>query len=116
MTARNIEVRSFGSGARSVFLAVFLVIAIDVPHPVQAQPYCAVYDDGSKSCGIPSLASCDQSVSGVGGICAPDETSQLQPDLFNRRRLFQPLQDGTSPDQGGTPGGNLDQIPPPPNE
>jgi len=98
------------------FVAVLFALAIDAQHPTRAQSYCAMYDDGSKSCGIPSLASCQQSVSGVGGNCMPDESSQLRPDFFNRRRLFQPLQDGTSPDQGGTLGGNLDQMPPPTDE
>jgi len=98
------------------FVAVLLTLAIDALHPTQAQSYCAMYNDGSKSCGIPSLASCQQSISGVGGICTPDESSQLRPDFFNRRRLFQPLQEGNPPDQGGTLGGNLDQMPPPPDE
>ena len=97
-------------------LLALLAGAIDAQHAIRAQTYCAEYDDGNKSCGIPSLASCQQSVSGVGGICTPDETSQLRPDFFNRRRFFQPLQDGTIPDQGGTPGGDLNQMPPPPDE
>ena len=105
--------RTFG---RASFVAVLFAMAIDAQHPVRAQPYCAVYDNGSKSCGIPSLASCQQSVSGVGGICTPDETSQMRPDFFDRRRFFQPSQDGAPADQGGMSGGNLDQVPPPPDE
>jgi hypothetical protein len=105
-----------GALSRAPFVAVLFAVAIDAQHPVRAQPYCAVYDNGSKSCGIQSLASCQQSVSGVGGICSPDETSQMRPDFFNPRRLFQPLQDGAPADQGGMSGGNLDQVPPPPNE
>jgi hypothetical protein len=101
---------------RPFFVVALVILAIDANRPTQAQSFCATYDDGSKSCGIPSLTACQQSVSGVGGTCAPDETSQLQPDFFNRRRLFQPLPDGTPPDQGGTFGGNLNQMPPPPDE
>jgi hypothetical protein len=102
--------------SRASVVAALLAVAADAQHPVRAQPYCAVYDNGSKSCGIPSLASCEQSVSGVGGICSPDETSQMRPDFFNRHRLFRPLQDGAPADQGGMSGGNLDQVPPPPDE
>jgi hypothetical protein len=101
-----------------LFIALLLAFATDGQHPTQAQDqmYCAMYSDGSKSCGIPTLASCEQSVSGVGGVCMPDETSQQRPAFFDRRRLFQGLQEGSSPDQGGTVGGNLDQMPPPPDE
>jgi hypothetical protein len=102
--------------ASALFVAVLLAVTIGAQHPVRAQSYCAIYDNGSKSCGIPSLTSCQQSVSGVGGICAPDETSQMRPDFFDRRRLFQPSQDVSPPGQGGTSGDNLNQVPPPPND
>jgi hypothetical protein len=98
--------------SRALLAAVLLVLAFDAQHPTQAQTYCAMYDSGGKDCGIPSLASCQQSVSGVGGVCVPDQSAQLRPDFFQRRRLFQP----SPPDQGGMFGGNLDQMPPPPDE
>jgi hypothetical protein len=41
-----------------------------------AAQYCAQYNNGTQDCGIPSLASCEQSVRGVGGICVPDRRSQ----------------------------------------
>jgi hypothetical protein len=83
---------------------------------VTAQPYCAVYDNGSKNCGIPTIASCQESVSGVGGICEPDLTSQMRPDLFDRRRLEQALQDATPPGQSGFTPGSPNWMPPPPDE
>jgi len=107
---------TFRTLGRPFLVAVLFALAIDAPHPTQAQGYCAMYNDGSKTCGIPSLAGCQQSISGVGGICTPDESSQLRPDFFGRGRLFQPLQEGAPPDQGGTLGGSLDQMPPPPDE
>jgi len=76
---------------------VLLAFAGDTSHVVQAQAYCAMYDDGSKNCGIPTLDSCRQSISGVGGYCAPDQTSQMRPDLFERPRLFPDLQNSAPP-------------------
>jgi len=90
-----------------------LLVAVNAWDPAQAQPYCAMYNDGSKDCGIPTIESCRESVSGVGGICTPDETSQMRPDFFNRRRLFQQLQGGMPL---GPPADNLDQLPPPPDQ
>jgi len=98
--------------SRALLLGALLV-AFDTWHPAQTQPYCAMYNDGSKDCGIPTIESCRESVSGVGGICTPDETSQMRPDFFNQRRLFQQLQ-GNMP--SGPPADSLDQLPPPPDE
>jgi hypothetical protein len=40
------------------------------PLPAQSYPYCAQYSDGtSLDCSFSSLSMCNQSVSGVGGIC-----------------------------------------------
>lgn len=49
-----------------------------------AAQYCAVYNDGSQSCGIPTFQSCLQSVSGVGGNCVADNTSKIPPNLMQR--------------------------------
>ena len=62
----NLSVRSLMIGA-----VLVLVIAPDATQIASAQPYCAVYDNGSRGCGIPTLQSCQQSVDGVGGICEP---------------------------------------------
>jgi hypothetical protein len=96
-----------------LLVAVVLAAAVDARNTARAQSYCAMFSDGSKSCGLPSLQSCQQTVSGVGGYCTPDLSSQLGPDLFDRHRLFRSLQDPLAPDQGGPPGGDV--MPPPPD-
>jgi hypothetical protein len=71
--------------------------------------YCANYNDGSQSCGIPTFQSCLQSVSGVGGSCGPDNTSQLRPNLM--QRLFNPQQFNSPAVQDPDPA-----MPPPPTQ
>jgi hypothetical protein len=99
-------------------LASFAVLFAVVPateRAAQAQPYCANYSSGPPSCGIPTLASCEQSISGVGGYCAPDQTSQLRPNLMDRWRSERAGQDLPPPGLG--PSGNSpDFMPPPPEE
>jgi hypothetical protein len=87
------------------------VLGLDAVSVARAQPYCAVYDVGNKSCGIPSLEACQQSVSGAGGICEPDESASLNPDLFQRPRLFRP--EPAPPPNSDDPN-NPDWMPPPP--
>jgi len=75
--------------------------------------YCAMYHDGSRSCGIPSLEMCRQSVSGVGGSCMEDFTDQIPPNFIQRARRQQapppvplpppPLE--TAPQSGSVAGG-----------
>ena len=48
--------------------------------------YCAMYINGSRSCGIPSLEMCWQSVSGVGGSCQEDFTDRIPPNYLQRTR------------------------------
>jgi hypothetical protein len=48
--------------------------------------YCAMYNNGSRSCGIPSLQMCWQSVSGVGGTCEQDFTDRIPPNFVQRLR------------------------------
>jgi len=100
---------------RLIVIAVFVLLAIagDASHVVQAQAYCAMYDDGTKNCGIPSLDSCRQSISGVGGFCTPDQTSQMRPDVFDGRRLF-PGQQAPPPPAAGPQDPNW--MPPPPGQ
>ena len=47
---------------RSIVIGVFVLLALagDASQVVQAQAYCAMYDDGTRNCGIPSLDSCRQ--------------------------------------------------------
>lgn len=73
-----------------------------------AAQYCAIYNDGSQACGIPTFQSCLQTVSGVGGNCTPDSSSQLRPNLM--QRMFGLNQDGELPASR-----NSDPMPPPPS-
>jgi hypothetical protein len=112
-----IKAKPFGVPARIVqgwfIVFILLVGAFDARTAAQAQTYCAMYDNGSKNCGIPSLDSCRQSVDGVGGYCIPDQTSQMRPDLINPLRRLMPTPDTLSPGPDNSPG-NLDWMPPPP--
>ena len=92
---------------------VLLTFTGDAAHVVQAQPYCAQLDDGSKTCGIPSLESCRQTVSGAGGVCIPDETSQMRPDFFGGRGLFGERQAPPPPAAGPQ---DPSWMPPPPGQ
>ena len=94
---------------------LLLAVVFDARRTVEAQPYCAMYNDGTQDCGIPSLDSCEQSVSGVGGYCAPDTTSQLRPNLVDRLRAQQSGQEAGPPSQDNTPN-NPNWMPPPPGQ
>jgi hypothetical protein len=52
--------------------------------------YCAMYSNGSRSCGIPTLQMCVQSVSGVGGTCEQDFTDRIPPNFAQRLRSTPP--------------------------
>src|SRR5215203_337446 len=100
---------------RSMMIGFLVVVALagDAGHVVQAQTYCAMFDDGNKSCGIPSLDSCRQTISGVGGYCTPDQTSQMRPDVFDGSRLFPGRQDPAPPATGPQ---DPNWMPPPPGQ
>jgi hypothetical protein len=98
--------------------ALLAAVAGSAPLPAAAQ-YCANYTDGTKSCGIPTLQSCEQSLSGVGGYCGPDQSAQIPDNLMQRwrqerdssgQRFLHPPR--PSEDQ---PGG-LNWMPPPPGQ
>lgn len=87
------------------FTLVFAAALCTAPC-ARAQTYCAMYNDGERNCGIPSWQSCQQSVSGVGGFCAPDANAEHEP---------MPITPGAAaPDQGDP--GDLNWMPPPPDE
>lgn len=106
---------------RRFLLHIVLPIAatIAVSSPAGAQPYCANYTDGEKACGIPTLEMCQQSVSGVGGYCGPDESAQI-PDNFLQRRRQQMDQSGQRflhpPQPSQDQPGGLNWMPPPPGQ
>jgi hypothetical protein len=89
-------------------LVVAVAVALLVPTGAQAQQqYCAFYSDGTQSCGIPTLQSCEDSVRGVGGDCHVDDSAQIPPNFFQRWRDAQRAnQKPSSPE--------LDDVPPPP--
>jgi hypothetical protein len=96
-------------------LTVLTVSMLSTSH-LAAQPYCAYYNNGTQSCGIPTLQSCDESLAGVGGYCGPDQQAAIPDNLMqrwranpDRPRLFAPEP------PPGMPGGQED-LPPPPME
>jgi hypothetical protein len=69
-----------------------LVVHALVATPLHAQgaeyPYCAQYADGtSLSCGFSSLSMCNESVSGVGGVCILNPRGS-QPAYGRRQSRF----------------------------
>jgi hypothetical protein len=81
-----------------------------MPEGAQAQQaYCAFYNDGTQTCGIPTLQSCEQSVSGVGGMCHPDDSAQIPPNFMQRWRAARQQNNYNTPSPPG-----LDDVPPPP--
>jgi hypothetical protein len=64
---------------RSTAIGLFVLTAATLTSQVgQAAQYCAQYYNGTYDCGTPTLASCQQSVSGVGGTCVIDGRSQTR--------------------------------------
>jgi hypothetical protein len=61
---------------RWIFFAVFLIVA----SPLHAQGYCAQFNDGSSpNCGFATLSMCEQSVTGVGGVCLANPSQPIAP-------------------------------------
>lgn len=103
--------------ATGLGFVLFLAVMLGGAGPIaQAQPYCAMYDNGTRDCGIPILSSCEQSVSGVGGYCSPDTTSQLRPNLIDRLRAQQFDQNPVPPPPDDNPRNDPNWMPPPPGQ
>ena len=105
---------------RIAFSRFVLPIAATLAAPTDSlAQYCANYTDGTRDCGIPSLTMCQQSVSGVGGYCGPDQTSQIPPN-FMQRRMQQRMQSGQPflhpPQPSEDMPGGLNWMPPPPGQ
>jgi len=74
-----------------IIRSVILIGHLLMISPVYAQgnPYCAQYSDGSSlDCSFSTLSMCNQSVSGVGGICilnprGPSPSANAEPLPFN---------------------------------
>lgn len=87
-----------------VAIAIALIASTDAK---AQQAYCAFYNDGTQSCGIPTLQSCEDSVRGVGGMCHPDDSAQIPPNFFQRWQAAR--QANNIPHSPA-----LDNVPPPP--
>jgi hypothetical protein len=92
---------------RFVILAFATLAAL---HGAEAQPYCAAYEDGTKSCGIPTLQECTRSISGVGGTCIVDDTAELRPPIKGPIQRW--LEQESAYGRPRSP--ELDDVPPPP--
>jgi len=70
----------------NLFAAAVVVLTAGMSTPADARtyPYCAWYEDGSSSCGFPTMSSCQASVSGVGGYCG------INPRAAWRRPAYKP--------------------------
>ncbi len=97
-------------GAGAVRGSVFLLALMSMVtlSSARAEQYCANYRDGTQQCGIPTWESCEQSLSGVGGSCGIDNTSQLPENLLQRLRDRQDAEMNAQPDSS--------DVPPPPDE
>jgi hypothetical protein len=65
-------------------LAAILSLLLAIPANAQTQKYCARFYDGGLACGIPSMAMCQQALSGVGGSCEEDHTDEVPKNLMQR--------------------------------
>jgi hypothetical protein len=75
-----------------------------------AQPYCMIDEDGQRSCGIPTLQSCEDSARGIGASCVVDDSAQLPPPVQGPlQRMFERERDQANPNLPYT-----DDVPPPP--
>jgi hypothetical protein len=72
--------------------------------------YCALYSGGNQQCDFPTFESCQQSASGLGGMCVQTSVDVSRQNLLQRIEQ-QRLQNLPPQD---LPGGTW--VPPPPND
>ena len=90
------------------FALAFALSLVSAGRVAVAQPYCMIDDDGQRSCGIPTLQECEDTVRGVGGSCVVDESAQLPAPVEGPlQRMFD--RDRANPNLPYT-----DDVPPPP--
>jgi hypothetical protein len=89
---------------RAVAVLIFMTLATGSAHA----DYCAM-NAGAQDCGYPTLESCLQTVSGVGGVCI-ENPGRLPPNLL--QRLRQERMQASDPPQSPLP----PPVPPPPDE
>jgi hypothetical protein len=105
--------RHLGAFVAALAFGLALVVAVDARRAAHAQ-YCAEYDDGTKDCGIATQQMCEQSVSGVGGVCVPDTDKGPTYGPRIMQRLFDPGAPLPAPGSSNLPGSNPSDMPPPP--
>jgi hypothetical protein len=94
---------------RVLALALLLSAA---PQAAFAQ-YCLLDESGGRSCGIPSLQACEQSLIWVGGSCQIDDSSQLGAPIKGPfQRMFERAEQNQDYQRPRSPA--LDDVPPPP--
>jgi hypothetical protein len=92
-------------------LALALLLSV-VPQVAFAQ-YCLLDRSGGRSCGIPSLQACEQSLSGVGGSCQIDDSAELGAPIKGPfQRMFERAEQNQDYQRPRSP--ELDDVPPPP--
>ncbi len=105
---------------RFIALALPVAAALALSSEAGAQPFCANFSDGQRACGIPTFQSCLDTISGLGGSCGPDVTSQIPPNFVQRRRMMRgdPNRPAFMGDAQFAPSerqpGGVDWMPPPP--
>jgi hypothetical protein len=92
--------------------AILVACGLFAGRGAQAQTWCAEYNDGTQECGIPSEQSCRESVSGVGGLCEPDDDKRKARGPRLLQRLFDPAAPQASPNN--LPMSDPQDMPPPP--
>ncbi len=103
----------------TVLLALAMLARL--PASAGATTYCANFDDGTQTCDIPTLETCEQSIEGVGGSCGPDPHTNLPPNLLQRMiKRADPdsalLQPPAPPAPSSQQPGGLNWMPPPPGQ
>jgi hypothetical protein len=92
---------------------VFLLPVLAISQAALAQSYCLLDESGGRSCGIPTLQQCEQSLVGVGGSCQIDDSAQLGPPIKGPfQRMFERAEENQNDQRPRSP--DLDDVPPPP--
>lgn len=92
-----------------VWTAVICPLTLEISVAQTQMQFCALYSGGNQQCGFPTFESCQQAVSGLGGMCIQATVDVSRQNLL--QRLEQPRQQNLPPEDlsGGT------WVPPPPN-
>lgn len=98
--------------ARIILGCLVMLFVASAPRGADAQPYCAMYYDDTRTCGIPTLQECEQSISGVGGNCMVDDTAGTPQGRTLQGPLQRLLEQRQLDNKPSSP--ELDDVPPPP--